>query len=549
MKKVKNITFAAISAAMLFTGCIKEADPYSVATEEQVTLETLIQGIPASLVQAGSTGYGSQGAAWDFALPAIHLATESMSGDLVVSGNVGYDWFSQWGTNDALGADYAVGALTWDNYYSWIMAANNVIKHIGDTDVNSLPAKEKSFLGFAYTYRAMFYLDLVRLYEFKENKYTSAPDVLGLGVPIVLPETTEVMAKNNPRAKVEDIYNKVIFPDLEKAADLLASYTPDNKYALSSAVVYGLQARAWLERATVTDSAEEYAKAAECARQAITASGCTPLTQAEWEDPANGFNNANANNSWIWGLALPSESTSNLLCFTAHMSTENAWSAYGNDACRAINRNLFNSIQNNDFRKHSWLDPERKNPEAQSYSYKSCRPEGMVYLNKLPDYANIKFRPAQGNFNESKVGGAADHPMMRVEEMYFIEAEAKAHANLSEGVRLLNEFMNNYRMIDGGKYDCSNMATTIETFTNELILQKRIEFWGEGIIMFDLKRLNVSTKRGYVGTNAAGSYRLNADGRAPYWNFVITNGEAQNNPIIDTQNNPDPSQSIKPWNG
>ena len=79
-----------------------------------------------------------------------------------------------------------------------------------------------------------------------------------------------------------------------------------------------------------------------------------------------------------------------------------------------------------DFRRHSWLDPDRKDPEKESYDYKSCRKEGKEYFNELPDYANIKFRPAQGAYEDFKVGGAADHPYMRVEEMYFIEAEAKA---------------------------------------------------------------------------------------------------------------------------
>jgi hypothetical protein len=34
----------------------------------------------------------------------------------------------------------------------------------------------------------------------------------------------------------------------------------------------------------------------------------------------------------------------------------------------------------------------------------------------------------------------------------------------------------------------------------ELILQKRIEFWGEGIIYWDYKRLELSVTRGYSGT-------------------------------------------------
>ena len=58
-------------------------------------------------------------------------------------------------------------------------------KQIDASDFATLDATQKSYLGFAYAYRAMFYLDLVRLYEFKENNYTEAPGVLGLGVPIV----------------------------------------------------------------------------------------------------------------------------------------------------------------------------------------------------------------------------------------------------------------------------------------------------------------------------------------------------------------------------
>jgi len=548
MKNILKISAAAAAMTLALSGCIKDATPTQIATEDQVTLETLVRGIPAALVMYNSTGYAQDGAAWDFSLPAIHLATESMTGDLVVTGNIGYDWFTQWGTNVSLGSDYAVGALTWDNYYTWIMMANNVIKQIDASDFSSLDATQRSYLGFAYTYRAMFYLDLVRLYEFKENTVTEAPELLGLGVPVVLPETTEAEAKNNPRAKVDDIYDKVIFPDLDNAEELLENYTAPDKYTISLALVYGLKARAWLERGTAKNDAESYRQAAEYARQAITASGCTPLTQEQWEDPTNGFNSATSNNAWIWGLALPSESVANLFCFTAHMSTENAWSAYGNDACRCINSNLYNSIDLRDFRRHSWLDPARKDPEKESYDYKSCRKEGKEYFNELPDYANIKFRPAQGAYEDFKVGGAADHPYMRVEEMYFIEAEARAHENLGEGIRLLNEFMNGHRIVGGG-YDCTNMSSSVESFTNELMLQKRIEFWGEGIVMFDMKRLDMSTRRGYVGTNSPNSYRLNTEGRAPYWNFVITRGETQNNPVIATQNNPDPSQTVKPWNG
>ena len=546
MKDMVNRTlkYLAISAAaaLLSAACIQETHSVTVATEDQVTLQTLIKGIPSAMMEPGSAGYASSGQAWDFGLPAIHLATESMTGDLVVTGNIGYDWFQQWGTNDALGQEYAVCVLTWNTYYRWIAMCNDIIRKISRMDSADITATDIQYLGFAYAYRAYSYLDLVRLYEFKENNYTDGDGIVGLSVPIVTEESTEEQAKNNPRAMADDVFDKVIFPDLDKAEELLANYVPSNKYAVSTALIYGLKARAYIDRATAHEDPELYAKAAEYARKAISSSSCTPLTQAEWEDPVNGFNNASSNNSWIWGLPLASENVASLFCFTAHMSTEQSWSAYGFSVGRGINKNLYNSIDRNDFRKHSWLDPDRS-----SYEYKSCRTDSKTYFaSSLADYVNIKFRPAGGEYKISATGGAADHPMMRVEEMYFIEAEARAQENLNEGISLLNSFMNNYR-ITGGSYDCGKKATSLKGFINELMLQKRIEFWGEGIVMFDLKRLDMSTKRGYVGTNSPTSYRLNTDGRAPYWNFVISRGEVQNNKAIIGKNNPDPSGIIKPW--
>lgn len=536
---IKTVVFG-LTMSALFSGCIKEVTPTDRALETQVTAKSLITGVPAAMMSAGAAGIGEP---YDFGYTAMHLAMDSMTGDLVVTGNIGYDWFRQWGSNIALGPEYAAGATFWLNYYSWIKAVNDVIRLIGKKDESLLHADEKTYLGFAYTYRALFYLDLVRLYEFKENNYTEGAHLKGLGVPIVIPETTEKDAKQNPRASVEDVY-KLIFNDLNIAEQMLSNYTAEDKYSISLPLVYGLMARAHLEHATSTQNKEEYGEAAWFARKAINTSDCTPLTQEQWEDPINGFNSATSNNAWIWALPLASEKVANLLCFTAHMALENTWSGYAFDVQRGINKNLYHSINRWDFRRHSWLDPDRS-----SYDYLSCRKDGAKYFSTREDYATIKFRPAQGEYNNYKIGGAADFPCMRVEEMYFIEAEGLAHySNLADGVKCLNEFMNQYRIIPGGRpYDCTERATTMSGFLNELILQKRIEFWGEGIVLFDMKRLNISTKRGYVGTNAPAAYRLNTEGRAPYWNFAIPRKEVQNNTALVNQNNPDPSQKVPLW--
>ena len=78
------------------------------------------------------------------------------------------------------------------------------------------------------------------------------------------------------------------------------------------------------------------------------------------------------------------------------------------------------------------------------------------------------------------------------------------------------------------------------------MLQKRIEFWGEGILFFDYKRLDVGINRDFPGSNHPAVFRLQAvEGRSPQWNIVITRTEFQSNTAItDTNNNPDPSSTI-----
>ena len=92
-------------------------------------------------------------------------------------------------------------------------------------------------------YRAMFYLDMARLYEFKENGYTEVSDnVLGLTVPIVTEETTEEQSMNNPRAPREKMY-AFILDDLSKAEEYLEGQTVSLTRP-SVPAVNGLYARA-----------------------------------------------------------------------------------------------------------------------------------------------------------------------------------------------------------------------------------------------------------------------------------------------------------------
>ena len=564
MKNILKISFIGLVAIVL-SGCIKETFPKgSTITEDQLTqsegaIGYMLSGIPSAMTKAGTGGfYATYGWQFDFGLSSIHMGTECMLEDIAILYELGYLWYSGFYQNQGMGSDYALCSFFWNQYYEWIKLANDVIAVGGTIDENT-SEEVKSIVGQAHAYRAMYYLDLARIYEPKPCTLLQPKnEILGLTVPIITEETTEEQAKNNPRAKREKMYQFII-SDLDKAETYLQKSA--NVYTAPGLVaVYGLKARTYLELgATYKEmgdptewemtSQEAYKKAAEYARKAIDKGLHSPLTQSQWEDPVNGFNNGASNNAWIWGLTVSSENISNLIANVAHRSAE-ALYGYGCLYGLGVNLALYNQISDEDFRKHSWFDPES------DYNYQFAG--GSVYQNgylvhptgygtEAAKYMSLKFRPAGGNVLDYTTGNAADWCIMRIEEMYFIEMEAELNiTGLAKAQELLNDFMQEYRY---SSYDCSLKTLTTEAYIKELMLQKRIEFWGEGILFYDYKRLNQGITRGYAGTNIPSVATFNTPDRSPQWNIPITRGEFQSNKGIKhpADNNPDPTEKLILW--
>lgn len=564
MKNIFLKSIGVLAATVFAAGCVQETLPQgstqlskTVASTPGAT-ESILRGIPSSMNTANTAGYyRSYEVHTDFGIGGIHLMNEFMLNDLATcSDNPYYNRFYPQAMNRSQGSRYIYCAYYWTCYYQWIKTANDVISLLANNTTES----QKPLLGQAYAYRAMFYLDLARLFEAKpvtdpyalDQGYNLPESVLGLTVPIVTPDLDEKKATNNPRASREDMY-AFILGDLDKAAELLAGQTFD--YTTPSVVfVDGLRARAYIEMGYWGGENEKYfAEAAKYARQAITEGNRSPLTKAQWKDVTNGFNNGKTNNSWVLGQTLATENVVNLLSFTAHISSEATW-GYAPLSMIGADRKFYEAIPDTDFRKDSWLSPEfiddPDNPKWDDV-YKFCDKEifvhGSTKLN-MPAavaYENIKFRPYQGKHLDDASGNIADMCLMRIEEMYFIEAEALAHSEgLAQGKNALETFIKANR---NPEYTCN--ASNLETFLkDDLLFQKRVEFWGEGILLYDFKRLDVGINRGYLGTNHASVYRLNCQGRSPEWNFVITRGEFQSNTgINDATNNPDPSDKVELW--
>ena len=146
---------------------------------------------------------------------------------------------------------------------------------------------------------------------------------------------------------------------------------------------------------------------------------------------------------------------------------------------------------------------------------------------------NVKFGPENGNPLDPN--NSTDFPLMRAEEMILIQAEAKAMAgNVAEGKTILEDFVTTYR---DPNYVSS--ASTPEGVQDEVWVQRRIEFWGEGISWFDIMRLKkpIVRKENDV-TNFGSGAIFNIPAETSYMLWPIPQDEIQaNNGISDSDNN------------
>ncbi len=531
MKKIIKIFSTIAVSSLILTSCIEETFPESSsATSEQIgasssALEAALNGIPSQMAQ-GYYVYGEQTHETDLAYPQLMIAQTEMLGDIYPMGsNSGYDWFRNYNTFDrAYGETSYFSYLPWFTLYKFVKASNDVIGSVDITN-ESLSPSIKGLAGVAYACRAFDYYMLTVLFEPVENTYTDCSKVKGLTVPFVTEKTTGDIAKNNPRATHDEMI-AFILSDLQKAEQCLKNYTPSSKLFPNLAVVYGLMAKVYLWN-------KDYANAATYARKAIDTSGASPMTSAQWLDVKSGFNTANQ--AWMWYIHYSAESMNNLANFTGWMSGEADW-GYSSLTRPGIDRALYDKIAKTDFRKYTFVDPKKYD----FYDYQTSRDK--AYIEDAPAYLSLKFRCLNGDWKTYSIGGAVDVPVMRVEEMYLIEAEAVgASQGVSAGVAKLNSFMQNYRQAD---YNCK--LTDLREFQLEVLTQMRIEFWGEGNAFPTAKRLKPGVIQNYDGTNApADIYKINCKDIKPNWNLVIPINEMQANSALAGKNNPDPTGTVK----
>lgn len=535
-KSLLYVGLVAFSTTSLVS-CIDETEPTDVATDDQIgqssaAIEALTMAMPAYVIEVDNSLLNNNNWHAAFGYPAMMMMRDLKTGDFGFNTTDYASHFNHWSHNKYSGDGYLYGQYIWNYYWKLIQTTNNVV---GPINPENSTTTQLGYLGAGLAYRALAYLDLARMYEFLPNDKTqgvnsAGNDVTNYTVPIITNDVTPEGARNNPRVKRE-VMAEFILNDLNNAEKYIPNLTNREGNSLPDlACVYGLKARLymWLE---------DYANAKIYARKAIDAATVSPVSAEDGLSLTTGFNDAS---EWMWGANQTSESrsvTSGIVNFTSWVSNQSAFGYTGASTGLYIitDKNLYDRISKSDWRK-LWFQPTED----------SNLREEIAYLHEdakaAPAYAGLKFRPGAGNADDYKIGAAVSVPLMRVEEMYFIEAEAAAHINPADGKALVEAFMTQYR---DESYTCRETET--DAVVEEIVFQKRVELWGEGQTFFDIKRLDYSVTRGYAGTPFTDLARLNTNGRPAWMNLVMVRTEANNNQALEGWNNPDPSDLYTPW--
>lgn len=526
------------SAMLLTTSCsdldtnpsgstMSDGQLNEVLAQDPSKLKSEVSGMYANMIEYGAIAqwYGDV-RHYDFGYASTMMMMDA-SGQDEPSQVSGYNWYNKPLRFVDRTANSETTYFIWNQCYKNIKVANDVLKSV---DLENLSDVAKSYVGQAYAMRAFEYFTLIQLYQFTYKGHEDAA-----GVPLVTEKTTEAEANNNPRAAVKDVY-KQIMDDLNIAIDYLTD-SRSAKSEINRQVAYGLRARVNLVMQNWSDAAADAKKAAE---------GYTPLSKDAAAAP--GFNDVSASN-WIWGNIVDESNDivqSGILNFPSMMCsfTGNGYSP--TYACRMINSKLWKEIPSTDVRKGWWID-ENLNSSIVDSKYvvhqKDEDEEGNVvkYLavyNQTGDevaditepYTNVKFGAYKNQYGNEL--NACDIPLMRVEEMILIQAEATAMGgNVEEGKRILENFVRTYR---DPSYTCN--ATTAEGVQDAVWFQRRVELWGEGFSFTDLLRLKKPLDR--TGANYEVSVRFKLPAESPIFLYLIPEDEENHNEALVGNNNP-----------
>jgi hypothetical protein len=462
MKKLYTILIISLVVAVSTVSCSKDSLETSPTTA--VSGDGLFTNATAALVPLNGIYRSMYTAGWSttgnthqcFGITAYNLMADVMGEDHIMSGQ-GSGWFWYDCTYNVK-SRYTSGAWRsydlWSAYYKWVANANYIIA--AEETMEGLPSDVNYIIGQGYAIRAYSYFMLMQSFARTFKGHESDP-----GVPIYT-EPSAAGTEGQPRASVQQVYDLIV-ADIEKAVALLKESKPQiHKSHIDYHVAQGIAARIYL-------TMENWSKAKEAAAEARKSSQV-----GDAADLTAGMNSRTPKNV-MWGSEIISDQSGIYASFLMHMDAESP--GYGNTAFKRINKQLYAKMGANDVRAQNWWDPNH--------------PSGA--------YQQMKFR-----WLDIKIY-TGDYIWMRHEEMLLTQAEAECRLGNEQAARDLLMQLMAKRDPD---YTVNKTGTALGALTSdetgslleEIIIQRRIELWGEYGRIYDIRRL----KQGFTRTAAMG---------------------------------------------
>ena len=429
--------------------------------------------------------YNSQHDAFNYM--ATMLACDLMSEDIALGAAHHFQWDYQM---DNRMATYRRVNVAWSTFYTAISKANEVIELYPGTELNN---EQKALLGQAKAVRGMSYYYLIQIFRNPINADGSLKlSDSDKGLPIMMTATEVPDAEQRTKLKGANTIKAVLDQadsDLSEAVKLLeeSGYERPSKNNIDATVANGLLARFCL-------LTQQWERAEIAAKKAYK--GYPLMDKAGLHD---GFYDLK-NEEWMWGFDHSTETSTVYASFFSHISNLCPGYAGLGYSPKLIDARLYSQIPDDDYRKGLFNGPDGDKTQKTAAA-------------QLP-YANVKFGD-DGNWT-------MDYMYMRAAEMYLIEAEALVRQGKNtEAATALKPLM--------AKRQPSWNKTSVTLA--DVLLQRRIELWGEGFAFFDLKRNNKGIDRTYSGNNhlAGELNQLKVEAQDVRWTYQIPQTEMQEN--------------------
>lgn len=464
---MKNIFLSITAIMFLVCSCGRDfLETRSTSTVDQqqmfeTTQEALsaVNGVHRLMYKPGSSaaqcGYGT-----------YMLWVDMLGEDLVYTkGNAQWQSQAKWTLHRNTGSSHL--KFMYSMFYEIISNVNMIIQNIDGAVGTQM---ERDYIkGQALAYRAFSHFCLVQLWG---ERYYPGQENKQEGIILKINNSIEPQA----RASVEQVYEQ-INNDLDNAIALLDNVTTarTTKLHINVHVARGIKARVLLTQG-------RWNEAAQMSRLVIDKSGSK--LQDNTYDFKQGRMCDASNTEWIWAkIGQPTLETGTLTNFYSYISNTNV--SYNKNTPRAIYNLLYDKISTSDVRKTLWL------PTATSMSKKNIAypPSGNIF-----NWMSQKFIVDYPDNTSSSYAAnvyTADLAFIRLPEMMLIEAEALAR---NKQYDIAAQAL--YSLVKNRDKSYTLSSRTSDALIDEIMIQRRIELWGEGFRFTDLKRLDMDLDRG-----------------------------------------------------